>query len=97
MIEKIPHPCKFSEFGCETRDLLEQLKLHEQKCNERTVKCPICFQSVQMKTYHEHTLLKGCFYYSEEDAPVQFILAHRKFFQVEGKMDMEVNISSIQW
>merc|ERR1711915_1116682 len=59
-IEKIPHKCKFAEFGCQTRKLLDQLKLHEQKCNERTVKCPVCSEVVQIKSYDEHAQSNGC-------------------------------------
>ena len=60
LIEKIPHQCKFTEYGCEKKDFLDQLKLHEQKCNDRTVKCPICKQVVQMKCFNEHTKNSGC-------------------------------------
>ena len=62
MIEKIPHKCKFAEFGCEVKVLLSQLKNHEEKCPERTIKCPMksCGTVVQLKKFREHALEKKC-------------------------------------
>ena len=38
-----------------------QLKIHEEKCEERTVKCPYisCLAEVQLKAYKEHAF-KDC-------------------------------------
>ena len=53
MIDKVPHRCKFAEYGCEVKDFLCQLKIHEEKCEERTVKCPYisCLAEQQYKKY----------------------------------------------
>ena len=61
MIDKVPHRCKFAEYGCEVKDFLCQLKIHEEKCEERTVKCPYisCLAEVQLKAYKEHAF-KDC-------------------------------------
>ena len=74
MIEKVPHRCKFAEYGCEVKDFLCQLKIHEEKCEERTMKiheekceertirCPydFCGAVVQLKKYVEHAFEKKC-------------------------------------
>ena len=62
MIEKLPHKCKFAEFGCEVKVLLSQLKNHEEKCKERTIRCPYksCGTVVQLKKFREHALEKKC-------------------------------------
>jgi len=55
LIDQIPHKCKFNEFGCEKKGLLSDLKIHEKKCPERTVKCPVnSNEVVQLKLFHEH-------------------------------------------
>ena len=55
LIDQIPHKCKFNEFGCDEKGLLRDLKIHEMKCPERTVKCPVFRNElVQLKLYHEH-------------------------------------------
>ena len=61
MIDKVPHRCKFAEYSCEVKDFLCQLKIHEEKCEERTVKCPYisCLAEVQLKAYKEHAF-KDC-------------------------------------
>jgi len=60
LIEKVPHKCKFAEYGCDVKDLLCQLKNHEEKCEERTIKCLYkgCCEEVQLKKYKEHVLKK---------------------------------------
>ena len=60
MIEKVPHRCKFVEYGCEVKDFLCQLKIHEGRCKERTVKCPHCEAVVQLKKFREHVMEKEC-------------------------------------
>ena len=60
MIEKVPHRCKFAEYGCEVKDFLCQLKIHEGRCKERTVKCPHCEAVVQLKKFREHVMEKEC-------------------------------------
>ena len=62
MIEFVPHKCKFSEYGCEEKDYLHELKNHEEKCAERTVKCPAskCGAQVQLKKFEEHAEENEC-------------------------------------
>jgi len=56
MIEKVAHKCKYAAYGCQVKDVLEELRNHEEKCDERTVLCPVrnCETDVQLKklTYH---------------------------------------------
>jgi len=62
LIEKVPHRCKFAKFGCEVKDLLSRLKKHEEKCEERTIVCPLkrCKAEVQLKNYKEHAKENCC-------------------------------------
>jgi len=62
MIEEIPHPCKYSQFGCEIKKLKIELEEHEARCPERTIKCPYlnCKDEVQIRRYHDHALISGC-------------------------------------
>jgi len=61
MIEEIPHPCKYSQFGCEIKERAIELEEHEAKCPERTIKCPYlrCKDEVQIRRYHDHALNSG--------------------------------------
>ena len=56
LIEKVPHKCKFSVYGCEVKDLLGPLKVHEEKCAERTIRCLLfeCRDIIQVKKFEEH-------------------------------------------
>ena len=62
MIELVPHKCKFSAYGCEEKDYLVPLKNHEEKCPERTVKCPSakCKAEVQLKKFQVHVQENEC-------------------------------------
>jgi len=62
MIEEIPHPCKYSQFGCEIKNRLFELKEHEARCPERTIKCPHhrCNDVVQIRKYHVHAATSNC-------------------------------------
>ena len=53
MIEEIPHSCKFEEFGCDIRQPLVELVIHEANCPQRTIKCPDlwCNQVVRIRKY----------------------------------------------
>ena len=67
MIQKIPHKCKFSKYGCDVQMKLEDLVQHEKRCPERTVRCPddACGQEVQIKKCgieHFRTHLTGVFF-----------------------------------
>ena len=56
LIEKVPHKCKFSVYGCEVKDLLGPLKVHEVRCAERTIRCLLfeCRDIIQVKKFEEH-------------------------------------------
>ena len=59
LIDHIPHKCKFNEFGCEEKGFLSDIKIHEKKCPERTVKCPVNPNDVvQLKLFAEHAKKK---------------------------------------
>ena len=62
MIEEIPHPCKYSQFGCEIKRRLIELEEHEASCPERTIKCPhlVCNDVVQIRMYHVHAATSDC-------------------------------------
>ena len=61
LIDKVPHKCKYSEYGCEVKGLLAILVKHEEKCPERIVKCPKCGEMPQLKKYHEHVKSSSCY------------------------------------
>ena len=55
--------CKYSEFGCERKELLSVLVPHEEICSQRTVNCPQpngCNEPVQMVKFFQHALQHGC-------------------------------------
>ena len=62
MIEEIPHPCKFEEFGCQIEQRLDELVDHEENCPQRTIKCPSlkCNQVIQIRKYYDHALANNC-------------------------------------
>ena len=67
MIQKIPHKCKFSRYGCDVQMKLEDLVQHEKRCPERLVRCPddACGKEVQIKKCgieHFRTHLTGVFF-----------------------------------
>ena len=62
MIEKVPHPCKYSQYGCDVKKPLKEIIEHEAKCPERTIKCPglLCKEKVKIgKYYEEHAMKKS--------------------------------------
>ena len=58
----VPHPCKYSQFGCDVKKPLKEIFEHEAKCPERTIKCPYlrCKEVIQIKKYHEHAMNSEC-------------------------------------
>ena len=58
LIELVEHKCKFSDQGCDVKMLLRDLKIHEQRCPERTVECPFsdCGLTVQLKLFSSHAI-----------------------------------------
>ena len=62
MIVLVPHRCKYLEYGCDKRDFLNQLKIHEKICDERTVICPSeeCRAEVQLRWFEEHAKESDC-------------------------------------
>ena len=62
LIEKVAHRCRHSVNKCEVRLRLAEIIKHEERCPERTVKCPYvkCGQEVQLKMFHFHALEKRC-------------------------------------
>ena len=101
MIEKVPHRCKFVEYGCEVKDFLCQLKIHEENCKERTFKCPHCGAVVQLKKFREHVLEKRCSLFPR--TPVQSTFS-RGFLQWDGtskkrgkefNLDQEINFGMV--
>ena len=58
MIERVPHSCKYSQ--CQVKNYLKEIKEHEIRCPERTVKCPYlrCDDEVQVSEYQKHAMAK---------------------------------------
>ena len=83
LIDKVPHKCKYSEYGCEYKDLLTFLVNHEEKCPERTVKCPKCDKMPQLKKYHEHSKEKSCGCYQIKSSKSTTILS-KGFMKWDG-------------
>ena len=56
------HKCSFFMFGCNHKYSILQIKVHEELCPERTIKCPYrdCKKDVQLKTYREHAIIEEC-------------------------------------
>merc|ERR1719232_561618 len=56
MIERIPHPCKFSP--CQVKNYLKEIVEHETRCPERTIKCPylVCNDEVKVRKYQNHAM-----------------------------------------
>jgi len=56
MIERVPHPCKFSP--CQVKNYLNEIKEHEARCPERTIKCPHigCKEQVKVSEYQTHAM-----------------------------------------
>ena len=62
MIGKVPHSCKYNQYGCQIKLLVPELEEHETKCPERTIKCPHirCNDEVQIMNYYDHALTSTC-------------------------------------
>ena len=58
LIEKVEHKCQYSEQGCKVKKLIKDLRIHEQRCPERTVECPVrnCEETVQLKKFCRHAI-----------------------------------------
>ena len=84
MIERVPHPCKFSP--CKVKNYLKEIKDHEARCPERTVKCPylFCKERVKVREYQKHAIAKKstCNNYSDNLLTMAFITS----FQVKTGM-----------
>ena len=61
LIEQVQHKCKYSDQGCEVMMMLNDLQVHERKCQERTIKCTFhnCGSIVRLKDLNEHTFNIG--------------------------------------
>ena len=62
IIEQVPHPCKYKQFGCKVKKRHNELVDHESKCSERTVKCPYlkCNKEIQIRKYNDHAETSNC-------------------------------------
>ena len=65
LIDKVPHKCKYSEYGCQVQDLLTEVMKHEEKCPDRTVTCPYCKEKPQLRKYHNHAV-ENCSVYQAQ-------------------------------
>jgi len=56
LIDLLPHPCINRDAGCQVEDLLAQLRVHEQSCRFRQVRCPHhhCPASCPLASLQEH-------------------------------------------
>ena len=80
MIERVPHPCKFSQ--CEVKDYLKEIKEHEDRCPERTVKCPhlTCNDEVKVSEYQKHAMATSTcnLYYDELSRTIRWTCPFNK-------------------
>jgi len=62
MIERIPHPCKYSE--CQVKNYLKEIVKHEARCPERTIECPYlyCKKQVKITEFYTHAVASTCNY-----------------------------------
>ena len=62
LIEKIPHPCKYRQLGCQIKNPLKEIKEHEDRCLYKIIKCPYlnCRSEVQIRNYHHHAMNSPC-------------------------------------
>ena len=60
-INFVYHKCKYSFYGCRKKMQLNEIILHEETCNERTVICPRnkCKKIIQIRKFNQHAL-KEC-------------------------------------
>ena len=58
LIEQVEHKCLFSDQGCEAKMLIKDIRIHEERCPERTVECPFgnCEAIVQLKQFSRHAI-----------------------------------------
>ena len=77
--------CKYSDLGCSAAMLLRYIAKHEERCPERTVKCPFhaCSKLVKLKDYDEHA--------NETHA----VLAEADFYEEKQNPDSPVVISTL--
>ena len=65
MIERVPHPCKYSQ--CPEKNYLKEIKEHEARCRERTIKCPHlpCNDMVKVSEFKKYAMsTKNCINYN---------------------------------
>ena len=62
LIEKVEHECKYSDQGCEVTVMLKDLVIHEDKCPDRTIKCPWpgCGDHVKLTSFDSHASKRHC-------------------------------------
>ena len=58
MIERVPHPCKYSQ--CQIKNNLKEIQEHEARCPERIIKCTYlkCNDKVKISEYQKHAMAK---------------------------------------
>merc|ERR1719402_1340502 len=54
MIQHVPHPCKNSLAGCEVKQLLPEITVHEETCPYRKMMCGICNSEVPVAKLDTH-------------------------------------------
>ena len=58
LIERIPHPCKYRQLGCQIKNSLKEIIEHENRCLYKITNCPYlnCKSEVQIRNYHDHAM-----------------------------------------
>ena len=54
LIQRIPHPCKFSVNGCQEKKLLPDILLHEDNCLYQKMRCGYCDEDVTISRFGSH-------------------------------------------
>ena len=88
MIEIVPHPCKYS--NCQVKNHLKEIEDHEERCQERTVKCPFlgCDEMVQVSDFQKHAMAEEnkCICYSSNLLAKKIIFSSFETFKVSKKI-----------
>ena len=66
IIEIVSHPCKYSK--CQVKNNLKEIEKHEERCSERTVKCPYlgCNEMIHVREFQNHAMTEDCIYYNSD-------------------------------
>ena len=58
LLNAIPHPCKYGNYGCKETMMVKELTFHEEQCDYRKVNCVVngCNVDVCFINYLDHLM-----------------------------------------